>query len=87
MTVADSESDRKKYPSRGKRYSPAMKKEILDYASDNDIASAAAKFGVTETTIYDWRRAAKRRKGATNACVLEEAGNPAADRDRRILAM
>lgn len=87
MTETDSESGRKKYPSRGKRYSPAMKKEILDYASDNDVASAAAKFGVTETTIYDWRRAAKRRKGATSACVSQEAGNPAADRDRRILAM
>jgi transposase-like protein len=87
MTGTDSESGRNKYPSRGKRYSPAMKKEILDYASDNDVASAGAKFMVTETTIYDWRRAAKRRKGATSACVSQAAGNPAADRDRRILAM
>lgn len=80
---------RKKQPARGKRYSPALKKEILEYALGNDVESAAKKYGVTETTIYDWRRAAKRRGTATGAFspVMVDHEATTADRDRRILAM
>ena len=96
MTGADTEVAReksvgrkKKQPARGKRYSPAVKKEILEYALANDVAAAAGKFGVTETTIYEWRRAAKRRGNATGTIpsVVIEGEGSAADRDRRILAM
>jgi transposase InsO family protein len=94
MTGTDAEvaskkvGDRKKHPARGKRYSPAVKRQILDYASSNDVASAASKYGVTETTIYDWRRAAKRRGAATGTqSAVNQAEEPTEGRNRRILAM
>ncbi|MCJ7601766.1 MAG: hypothetical protein MUO63_09745 [Desulfobulbaceae bacterium] len=34
---------RKRHPTRGKRYSPALKKEILVYAQGNDVESAAGR--------------------------------------------
>jgi len=96
VTEADTEVAREKsagrkekQPAKGKRYSPAVKMEILEYALANDVAAAADKFGVTETTIYDWRRAAKRRgtvTGTIPSVAIGEEGS-AADRDRRILAM
>ena len=48
-------------PKRGTRYSYAMKKEILKFAEENTVEAAAKKYAVTETTIYEWRRAGKRR--------------------------
>jgi putative transposase len=77
-------------PARGKRYSPAQKKEILEYAQANDVRSAAERFQVTETTIYEWRGALKRRgsvdtsAGDGEGIVIED---PKRERDRRILAM
>jgi transposase len=38
-----------------------MKKEILKFAEENTVEAAAKKYAVTETTIYEWRRAGKRR--------------------------
>ena len=95
MTAFDSDvpqeqvGGRKKHPARGKRYSPAVKEEILDYASSKDVSSAALKYGVTETTIYDWRRAAKRRSAAQAGlpAVSNKAEEPIEDRNRRILSM
>lgn len=80
---------RKRHPARGKRYSPALKKEILVYAQGNDVESAAGKYGVTETTIYDWRRATKRRGSETgNFQPVEiEEEDLKAQRDTRIVAM
>lgn len=80
---------RKRHPARGKRYSPALKKEILVYAQGNDVESAAGKYGVTETTIYDWRRATKRRGSETgNFQPVEiEEEDSKAERDRRVVAM
>lgn len=96
MTKSDAEvgreevtDQRKQLPARGKRYSPALKKEILEYAEGNGVESAAGKYGVTETTIYDWRRAAKRRGNETGDLQpggIEEQ-DPKAERDRRVLAM
>ena len=77
------------HPTRGKRYSPAIKQEILGSALENGVASTAVKYGVTETTIYDWRKAAKRRGSETGnfpaGQVVEEDSK--VERDRRILAM
>ena len=52
---------KKTCPARGKRYSKAQKEEILEYAKANSVEAAAAKFNVTDTSIYEWRRALKRR--------------------------
>lgn len=77
------------HPTRGKRYSPALKKEILAFAVAQNVASAAGKYGVTETTLYEWRKAAKRRGSDTGEFqpAATEEEDSTAHRDRRILAM
>lgn len=78
---------RKKFPKRGKRYSRAMKDEILNFAAENSIADAAIKFDVSETTIYEWLRADKRRNNTgNNGQDSVESDDPAVVRDRKILA-
>ena len=87
--TAEQASGKTAHPTRGKRYSPALKKEILAFAQENNVASAAAKYGVTETTLYEWRKAAKRRGSETGEFqpVAAEEEDSKAQRDRRILAM
>ena len=80
----------KGHAARGKRYSPAQKREILDYAKEHDVRCAAEKFGVTEASIYEWRRALKRRggdqlKGDGEGGVPED--DPKQARDRKVLAL
>ena len=76
-------------PARGKRYSPAQKQEILEYAVAYDVQAAAEKFQLTGASIYEWRRCLKRR-GVADASqeggkiVIEDSK---AERDRKILAM
>jgi transposase InsO family protein len=84
----------KAQPAKGKRYSPAQRKEILAYAESQRVSEAAEKFGVTEATIYEWRRALKRRASPAseeNAEALEppvlEHLEPSEVRDRKVLAM
>ena len=80
-------------PAKGKRYSPARRREILAYANSNSVRKAAEKYSVTETSIYEWRRANKRREDSVG---VTENGNPPSEqvtedpkeeRDRRVLAM
>lgn len=80
---------KKTHPTRGKRYSPGLKKEILEFAQKNSIESTARKYGVTETSIYEWRRAAKRRgsEAGDHLPVPIEEEDSKVQRDRRILAM
>ncbi len=52
---------KKAQPAKGKRYAPGLKKEILEYADKHSVAEAAKEFDATETIIYEWRRAIKRR--------------------------
>ncbi len=77
---------KKRLSSRGKRYSFAVKKEILAYAHDHGVKSAADKHGVTGSSIYEWIRAAKRRGSETDRSKKEEQ-DPKEDRDMRVLAM
>ena len=76
-------------PTRGKRYSPALKKEIIAYALAQSVALAATKYDVTETTIYEWRKASARRGSDTGEFpegqLAEEDSK--VQRDKRILAM
>ena len=96
--VSDSEgtaqrSQRKTQPEKGKRYSPARRKEILEYAEGHNVREAAATFGTTETSIYEWRRAIKRRGAQAGEGVGTDGGHeiaqeePKEARDRKILAM
>ncbi len=80
---------RKSCPSRGRRYGPGEKRKILTHAKEHGVAEAAEKFGVTEATIYEWRRKAKRR--STGREEPEPEGSEPEDgsekRDRTILDM
>ena len=94
MTEANGEvvkvaGGKKRHPTRGKRYSPSLRKEILEYAGGNGVESASRKYGVTETTIYEWRRAVKLRGSETGNLMLgqTEEEESKAQRDRRVLAM
>ena len=96
--VEDSElpaqqSRRKAEPTKGKRYSPAQRREILAYAKTHTVREAADKFDTTETSIYEWRRANKRRSRPPGGGENEDASSerltedPKEERDRRVLAM
>lgn len=83
---------KKSYPARGKRYSPGEKKAILRYAEDHSVDAASAQYNVTIPTIYEWRRAKKRRPATTDDAASE--GEYSLDtftlkevRDQKILAM
>ena len=90
----DGGEDSQAHPDRGKRYSPAQRKEILAYAKSHRVSAAAQKFLVTQSTIYEWRRALKRR-GAHNGevdqsgedAVVREDEDLKEVRDGKILAM
>ena len=77
------------HPTRGKRYAPALKREILAFVLEKNVALAAVKYGVTETTLYEWSKAAKRRGSETGEFqpTATEEEDSKAQRDRRILAM
>ncbi len=85
---------KKAQPAKGKRYAPAQRKEILDYAKEHNVVKAAEKYGATETTIYEWRRALKRRKGQKGSDGENEdraaeitLERPKEERDRKVLSM
>jgi len=82
------EQIRKKVPQRGKRYSRGLKDEILNFAVENSVAYASDKFDVSETTIYEWVRADKRRNpDGKSGPVSTESEDPKTVRDQKILAM
>ena len=85
---AHSTKNRKGFPQRGKRYSPAMKNEILKCAAEGTISDAATTYDVSETTIYEWRRADGRRNpDAKNGKSQVQTEDAKVIRDRKILAM
>jgi len=81
------------FSSRGKRYSPAQRQEILDYAENHSVLKAANHCHVTNATIYEWRRKQKRRKSVitreeTDQRFHEEVPEDLqARRDEKILSM
>jgi transposase InsO family protein len=91
--VAGKRGKRKRQPAKGKRYSPAQRKEILEYAQNHSVQEAADKFGLTVTSIYEWRRAIERRSPrAAEGENAEGSGeivieDPKQARDVKIVAM
>ncbi len=76
-----------KCPKRGKRYSQAMRGEILKFAADHSVAESAAKHGVSEATIYEWRKADKRRgDNGNNEQVSVPQEEKKVIRDQKIMA-
>lgn len=83
----------------GKRYSEGQKREILEYAQKEGVPAAGQKYGVSENSVYEWRRARRRRgealaqqEGIGSAPIVpiaveEKAGEDLVrERDRKILA-
>ncbi len=58
--MTDPKAAPKKRPSCGRRYSPALKAQILRDARDKSVEEAADKHGCSAWSIYDWRRKQKR---------------------------
>ena len=91
--TAGMRSRRKMQPAKGQRYAPAQRKEILAYAEKHGVKGAAEKFGATETSIYEWRRAIKRRgqqaveQDGVNRSDEHTGEDPKEERDRKIVMM
>ncbi len=70
-------SDRKpaqKRPACGRRYSPAVKAQILEDARDTSVDEAATKHGCSAWSIYEWRKQQKRAAKATHRIKAEDQG-------------
>ena len=92
--MAGDDGRKKACPTRGRRYSYAVKKEILKFVTENNVEAAAKKYGVTETSVYEWLRAGKRRGTDTGDLPPVSTGpgpaeeeDPKEVRDRQVLAM
>ncbi len=57
-----SNTEKSKRPSRGRRYSPSEKAEILKDAESMSVAAAAEKHHCSKWTIYDWLRKQERQQ-------------------------
>ncbi len=58
-----------KVVSRGRRYSPGERTQILEDAESLGVLAAANKHGCSKWTIYDWRKQDKRRAARAAAAV------------------
>lgn len=76
-------------PARGRRYSPAQRRMILEYAAEHGNAAAVAQHGCSLWSIGRWRREAesdaKRRQAAAKAEA--PSNHPVDERERLILEM
>ena len=59
--------DKNKNVSRGRRYSPGERAQMLKDAESMGVAAAAAKHRSSKWTIYDWRKQDVRRAKAEQA--------------------
>lgn len=87
-----------RFPSRGRRYSPAEKAQILEDAKTLGVSAAEEKHRCSKWTIYDWLRKEKRRAGepaktapegdaASASGAVDEEDSTQAERHRLILEM
>ena len=64
----------KRIPARGKRYSPAMKQEILRSAVEQGPAETMRKYGCSVWTICRWQRQAQRATAKATPARASELG-------------
>ncbi len=84
----DNQIVRRRCTARGKRYSPAMKDEILNQAEQSSLDEAAKKYDVSPTTILRWCKEEERRGPSVARSMVkksEEASDPQAEREAEIL--
>jgi len=53
-TLHELTPEKKSFPEKGKRFSPGMRKKIVDKAKSDSVKQAAEEFGVAGNTIYTW---------------------------------
>ncbi|MGH7493088.1 MAG: integrase core domain-containing protein [bacterium] len=68
----------KRIPARGKRYSPAMKQEILRSAAEQGPAETMRKYGCSVWTICRWQRQAQRATAKATPARASEPGQVSA---------
>ena len=73
--------DRKKTTSRGRRYSPGEKAEILGDARATSVAEAAEKHGASKWTIYDWLNKEKRKAAKQSKLAAEREPDASGESD------
>jgi transposase InsO family protein len=66
--------NKNKVVSRGRRYSPAERAQILEDAQEMGVSDAAEKHRCSKWTIYDWRKQDKRRAARAEAEALRAEG-------------
>lgn len=67
-------------------YTPSERAQALECAATEGVSAAAAKFGMTRFTLYEWQRRAKLQAEGKAAPANASAGEvDAGARDRRIL--
>lgn len=72
------------YAGRGRRYSPAIRAEILSDAEELGVARAAERHGCSKWSIYQWRRQARRGAEVADGANASD-GSVQDDRERLIL--
>jgi len=71
-----------KCPSRGRRFSPAERAEILALAVSKGVSAAARERGCSDWTIYRWLAQEKRSKARTVKASVTSPSSPAADQSQ-----
>ena len=67
--------------SKGRRYGPKEKKEVLEYADKHGVSKAASDKGVSRCSIYDWKDL--RKKAQKRGKNIEEALQARSTRPKR----
>lgn len=91
-TLARDKKPSVRFASRGKRYSEAMRKEILGDAERTTMEDAMEKYGVSSTSIERWCRDEEREGAAahtltTVAAAMPEKADSEAERCAKIIAV
>lgn len=82
----EGKAGKRRFTSRGKRYSSARKEEILTFAESTSLEDAATKYSVSDRSILRWCQEEERRGTAPTAALVEDS-DPQAKRREKILAI
>ena len=81
-----SNKDKRRFSARGKRYSPAIKKEVLELAKTAPPEEVSEKYGVSPSTVLRWIKEAERRGSSVTQTTEAEKSDSQELRRAMILA-